>query len=605
MSSLSLPEYDLEHVETGNRLAGLWQALTGYRWLYLWATLAMGLAAVAKSGTYLMLRHFIDNVLGAQNVGGILLTIALSFVGLAFVEGGFIFLSRRAAARTAEGVAYRLRNYMFDHIQHLSFTYHDRSQTGELIQRSTSDVDAMRRFFADEAIMAGRIVMLFAVNLVALLFINVKLALLSVVVMPVIVAMSVYFFKHISDAYEGFQEQEATLSTTLQENLSGVRVVKAFARQDYEREKFNKDSWEQYRRGRHLLMLHALFWPISDILASAQMLGGFFLAAVMTINGEITVGTYLAYAGMVIWIIWPMRNLGRVVVQMSVGMVSFGRLLDIMRERREPLQSGTHNPNGGLRGKLEFDDVCFAYESNDVVLNGINFKAEPGQVIALMGPTGSGKSTLINMLPRFYDYNGGSIKLDGVELRDYPRYYLRRQIGIVEQEPFLFSRTIRDNIALGVDRKVTQEEIEEAARAAALHDVILTFPEGYDTLVGERGVTLSGGQKQRVAIARTLLKDPCILILDDATSSVDTETEGEIREALQRLMKDRTTFIIAHRIQSVAYADLILVLDGGQIVQQGMHDTLMEQDGIYRQIYQMQARIETDLQEEMSRVGLH
>lgn len=605
MSSLSLPEYDLKHVETEKRLAGLWQALTGYRWVYLWATIAMGLAAVAKSGTYLMLRHFIDNVLGAEDIGGILLTIALSFIGLAFVEGAFIFMSRRAAARTAEGVAYRLRNYMFDHIQHLTFTYHDRSQTGELIQRATSDVDAMRRFFADEAIMAGRIVMLFTVNLGALLFINVKLALFSVIVVPVIVAMSVYFFRHISDAYEAFQEQEATLSTTLQENLSGVRVVKAFARQDYEREKFNTDNWEQYRRGKHLLMLHALFWPISDIFASAQMLGGFILAAIMTINGEITVGTYLAYAGMVIWIIWPMRNLGRVVVQMSIGMVSFGRLLDVMREQREPLRAGAHNPNGSLRGELVFDNICFAYDSSDAVLNNINFTAAPGQVIALMGPTGSGKSTLVNMLPRFYDYSGGTINLDGVELTDYPRHYLRCQIGIVEQEPFLFSRTIRDNIALGIDRKVTQEEIEEAARAAALHDVILTFPEGYDTLVGERGVTLSGGQKQRVAIARTLLKDPRILILDDATSSVDTETEGEIREALQRLMKGRTTFIIAHRIQSVAYADLILVLDGGRIVQQGTHDTLMEQDGIYRQIYQMQARIETDLQEEMSRVGLH
>jgi ATP-binding cassette subfamily B protein len=257
-------------------------------------------------------------------------------------------------------------------------------------------------------------------------------------------------------------------------------------------------------------------------------------------------------------------------------------------------------PQGNLRGEIVFDNVSFEYEEKSRVLKEISFRCEPGQAIALLGSTGSGKTTLVNLLPRFYDSTGGSLTLDGVELTSYSRKFLRQHIGIVEQEPFLFSRSIRENIAYGVGREVSQAEIEAAARAAAIHDVILSFPDGYSTLVGEKGVTLSGGQKQRVAIARTLLKNPRILILDDSTSSVDTETEAEIRAALELLMKDRTTFIIAHRIQSVMNADLILVLDGGRIVQMGTHAELLAEGGIYGQIFDIQTRIEVELEKEIS-----
>ena len=412
--------------------------------------------------------------------------------------------------------------------------------------------------------------------------------------------MSVFFFRKVSVAYEAFQEQDAIVSTTLQENLSGMRVVKAFARQDYEREKFEVDNWEKFLRGRRLLTMHSLYWPISDILCGFQMLAGFFIGALIAINGTITVGTYIAYAGMVIWLIWPMRNLGRLVVQMSTGVVSYGRVAKVIQEEREPLEAGKRDLSHSLRGEIVFRDICFEYDQDSPVLKGISFNVEPGQVVALLGPTGSGKSTLINLLPRFYEYTRGSLTLDGVELVEYPRHQLRRQIGIVEQEPFLFSRTIRENISYGAGREVSQEQIEAAAKAAAIHESILAFPDGYNTLVGEKGVTLSGGQKQRVAIARTLLKDPCLLILDDSTSSVDTETEAEIRAALENLMKDRTTFVIAHRIQSVMDADLILVLDQGRIVQRGTHEELMQEDGIYRRIYDIQARIEVELERELS-----
>ncbi len=603
---MSESELDLRKTVSDNRLVGLWHMLTGFRLAYLGAVLGVGVAAVLRTGNSLLLRTFVDDVLTQVTastrgeMGRILPLIGLGFVALALGQGAFSYLSGRLAARTSEGVTRRLRDYLYDHIQRLSFTYHDRVQTGELIQRATSDVEAIRRFFADQAIGAGRIVLLFAANFVALASLNVRLALLSILVVPLIMITSIFFFKRISKAYEELQDQEAELSTTLQENLTGMRVVRAFARQAYEREKFDRDNWERYQRGRRLLILHSLFWPSSDILCGAQMLGAFLAGALMAIDGTITVGTYVAAARLIVWLIWPMRNLGRLIVQMSTGMVSYNRVMELIREEREPLGEGTHRPEGDVRGEIAFRDVRFEYDDGDgTVLEGISFGCEPGRAVALLGSTGSGKTSLVNLLPRFYDYNGGSLTLDGVELRTYPRRFLRQQIGTVEQEPFLFSRTIRENITYGVEREVSDREVEDAARAAAIHAAIESFPEGYNTMVGEKGVTLSGGQKQRVAIARTLLKDPRILILDDATSSVDTETESEIREAMQRLMEGRTTFIVAHRVQSVMNADLILVLDKGRIVERGTHEALMAREGIYRRIYDMQARIQGELEKEI------
>ncbi len=304
--------------------------------------------------------------------------------------------------------------------------------------------------------------------------------------------------------YEEYQAQEAILSTTLQENLTGVRVVKAFARQEYEKGKFEKDNWAKYLKGRLLLIMQSLFWPLSDVVLGFQMLFGFVFAAMMAIRSEITIGDYLVYVGLVVWLIWPIRNLGRTIVQASTGMVSYGRLMEIVKQTREPLTEGRAQPEGPVRGDIVFDNVSFMYEDGKMdALKNISFHIKPGQSIALLGSTGSGKTSLVNLLPRFHDYTGGRILLDGVELKDYPREYLRKQIGIVQQEPFLFSRSIRENIMYGIGRSVSNEEVERAAKAAAIYDVILTFPDGYNTLVGEKGVTLSGGQKQRVTIART------------------------------------------------------------------------------------------------------
>ena len=611
-------ETEMQTILAGGRLRSLWRMLTGFRWIYLIAVVSVGLAALARTGTYYLLRYFVDDVLRQEGMLGLVPWVALGFIGLALLQGGLTFLSGRMAARTSEGLALRLRNFLYDHIQRLPFAYHDTMQTGELLQRATSDVDAVRRLFAEQVIGIGRITLLFLVNFVALLTLNVRLALYSVVVIPLVLLLSLYFFKKIGEAYQAYQEQEARLSTRLQENLTGVRVVKAFARQDYERQKFEQENREKFLRGRRLITMHGTYWPVTDILCGMQTLAGYYIGALMAINGTITPGTYLAYVGLVVQIIWPIRNLGRLVAQMSTGFVSFERLSQIIRVAREPLDQGRYAPPDGVRGDIRFEDVSFVYRREDgsgqngtepgapaeepeaiPVLQGISFHAAPGQVVGILGSTGSGKTTLVNLLPRFYDYTGGRILLDGVELREYPRGYLRQQIGIVQQEPFLFSRTIRENITYGVGREVSDEEVEAAARAAAIHEVILGFPQGYDTLVGERGVTLSGGQKQRLTIARALLKDPRILILDDATSSVDTETDAAIRAALKGLMANRTTFIIAHRIQSVMDADLILVLDHGRIVQRGTHQELIAQPGIYREVYELQARIEEELEQEI------
>lgn len=597
--------FDFRKALTKNKLVSFWKMMPGYRLAYAAANLSLGISAMAKMATYLLLRNFADTILGtsqpfAGTLSRTLVLIAAGFVVLALFEGGFAFLSGRLAAYSAEGITRRLRNFLYDHIQRLSFAYHSKTPTGDLIERVTSDMDSVRNFFNEQAIGVGRIILLFIINFLAILDLNWKLALASIAVVPVILVVSLWFFKKVTKAYEAYQEQEAILSTTLQENLTGVRVVKAFARQDYEKEKFEKDNLEKFVRGRKFIRMHSLFWPLSDIACGFQMLVGFVFAAYLAIHGEISIGTYPAYVGLVVWLIWPMRNLGRLVVQTSTGLVSHERLMEIVRQEREPLTDGKVQPNGPVEGEIVFKHVSFQYEDgSSEVLKDISFRCKPGQAIALLGSTGSGKTSLVNLLPRFHDYTEGRILLDGVDLKDYSREYLRKQIGIVEQEPFLFSRSISENIMYGVGRDVPQDEIEKAAKAAAVHEVILTFPDGYKTLVGEKGVTLSGGQKQRVAIARTLLKNPRILILDDSTSSVDTETEAEIRSALNRLMEDRTTFIIAHRIQSVMNADLILVMNKGAIVQMGQHKDLVSQDGIYRQIYNIQTRIDEELEQEV------
>ncbi len=597
MQNIFYPPADIKQTTTANRLQGLWQLMTGFHTTYIGSVMSIAVAALAKTWTYLLLRDFADNAIHQAEQAGDSIPIyyfALGFVGLALFEASFTFFGGKLAARATQGTLLRLRNFLFDHIQRLPFGYHDQTKTGELIQRATSDVDTINRFFSDQGTQVGRITMIFVINFIALLALNVQLALFSVAFIPVILIVSYFFFNKVNAIYQTYQEADAKLSTALQENLTGVRVVKAFARQAFETDKFETINRQKYGIGRRLMMMHALYWPVSDIVCGGQMLLVFYLGARMAIMGDITLGTYLAFANLVIWLIWPVRNLGRLITQASTGLVSYRRIADIIDHDQEQVSAGVHRAKEAIQGEVRFEGVSFHYDDHTPVLQNVTFTAKPGQVIALMGPTGSGKSSLINLLPRFYDYTTGRITLDDLDLREYAPETLRQAIGIVEQEPFLFSRTIRENIAYGARREVSDAEIEAATRAAAIHEVILTFPQGYDTMVGEKGVTLSGGQKQRLAIARTLLKDPKLLILDDSTSAVDTETEALIQQALDNLMQGRTTFIIAHRIQTIMRADQILVMQAGQIIQQGTHQDLMQQDGLYRNTYEVQAKVETE-----------
>ncbi|MEA4931118.1 MAG: ABC transporter ATP-binding protein [Anaerolineaceae bacterium] len=589
-------------LSTNNKLLSLWHLMHGYHFHYFVSTVFLALAAFARTGMYIFLGNFIDRLMNEKLIGQELTLEALTFGSLIALQALSSFMSSWMANFSAENTTRRLRDYLFDHIQRLSYSYHSESKTGDLLERATSDVDTLRRFFADQAIGVGRIVMIFIISFAAIARMNLRLAFVSIIIIPIVLVVSIIFFKRLSKTYEAYQEQGAILTTDLQENLSGIRVVKAFARQEYEIEKFDKENAAKLRLGKKFNWMHALFWPLSDIICSAQNVGSTFYAATMVLNNLMTIGDFISFSGLLGWLIWPIRNLGRLIIDTSRALVSYDRISVVLKAPEEDMTSCTYQPEDSVKGQITFDTVSFAYEKDFTVLDDVSFTCEAGQVVALLGSTGSGKTSLVNLLPRFYDVTSGRILLDGVNLNEYSREFLRSQIGIVEQEPFLFSCSIRDNITYGIHREVTQEEIEEAAREAAIHDVILGFKHGYDTLVGERGVTLSGGQKQRLAIARTLLINPRILILDDSTSSVDMETEVQIRAALDSLMTNRTTFIIAHRIQSIMNADLILVFDKGKIVQMGEHNSLLNQDGIYKDIYDIQARIDSALQEEINSV---
>ncbi|MDC7223289.1 MAG: ABC transporter ATP-binding protein, partial [Spirochaetales bacterium] len=564
------------------------------------ALIALALSVAFESAGTMVIRHVVDHVIN-QGVGLKILGLwAALYLGTALMRALLNFLQGLGKAKTSEKIARALRDRVYDHLQRLSFGYHDRTKTGELIQRSTSDVDTVRRLYADQIPGICHTLFLFLINFTLLLVMEWRLALFSIIAVPIIITLSWFFFGKIFASYDQFQNHEGLMTARIQENLNGIRVVRAFARQDWEKENFRRINREQLNLGIKLNFWDSLYWPFAHAACGFQFAATLLVGGVMTIRGTISTGTFIAFSTMVNALIWPMQELGRALKEISKSYVSFGRIAEILDEEQEDLTSAQADPTRPVRGKVEFRDVSFHYIKDVPVLDNISFTCEPGTKIALLGATGSGKTSLVNLLPRFYEYTGGEILLDERPLTDYSRHHLRQNIGIVEQEPFLFSMTVRENITYSLDREVTQEEVEQVAQAAAVHESIMTFPQGYDTLVGEKGVSLSGGQKQRLTIARTLLKNPRILILDDSTSAVDADTEDQIKEALESLMENRTTFIIAHRIQTLKKADIICVLKEGRIVQQGTHQELINQEGFYREVFDLQTRMEQELQEELT-----
>jgi ATP-binding cassette subfamily B protein len=525
----------------------------------------------------------------ADQTGRVLVLAALAVIGVTAGKAIFAFGQQYLMEWLSQRVAYDVRNDLYDHLQRLSFSYHDKAQTGQLMSRATSDVDAVRVFTGIGLLQIVNITLLSIAISFVLFSMHPRLALLAILPIPVLAARAVSFGRTIRPIFLRLQQKWADLTTVLQENLAGVRVVRAFAQEDYELEKFDKENIGVLERNLEAVRKWSFNFPLMSFLVSLGTVLILWFGGREVVAGRLSVGTLVAFNSYLVMLAGPVRQLGWIVNLLARAMASGERIFEILdtpQEVREVPQARKLPP---LRGQVRFEHVTFSYDSGAPVLKDVDLEAQPGQVIALLGLTGSGKSTIINLIPRFYDVSAGRILVDGYDIREVALPSLRRQIGIVLQETLLFSATVRENIAYG-RTEASQEEIEAAAKAAHAHEFIIALPQGYETRIGERGVTLSGGQKQRLAIARALLMDPRLLILDDSTSSVDTETEYLIQQALARLMEGRTTFVIAQRLTTILRADQILVLQDGEIVQRGRHEELLAQGGLYREIYDLQLR---------------
>jgi ATP-binding cassette subfamily B protein len=545
-----------------------------------------------------LIRWAIDYGLGIEKQGDelvatgetqYLVIAALALVAAAIVRGAFAFGQTFLGEWLSQGVAYDIRNLIYDRLQRLSYAYHDQQQTGEVMSRATQDVEAVRWFVAMGVMRGVYVAILMTSVLVIMLATNWKLALVVWAFVPFIAWRSLVMAFTLRPLWTNIQEGLGRMATVLQEALSGARVVKAFAREDYETEKFQREAEDLFGKSYESARVQAVNAPAMSGLWLIATAATLWVGALEVVNGNLEIGELTSFLLYLTVLQMPVRVLGWIIMVTARANVAGKRIYEIVDAESAVSDKPGAPDLADVEGVVEFRNVSFGYDAVSAVLRDVSFKAEPGQVVALMGPTGSGKTTVVNLMPRFYDVTDGAISIDGQDIRDVTIASLRRAIGTVQQDVFLFSATIRENIAYGAV-EATDEQIEEAARAAHIHDFISGLPEGYDTWVGERGITLSGGQKQRVAIARTLLMDPPILILDDSTSSVDTQTEYQIQQSMAMVMRGRTTFVIAQRLRTVKMADQILVLQDGEVVERGRHEELLAEDGVYRQIYDLELR---------------
>jgi ATP-binding cassette subfamily B protein len=513
----------------------------------------------------------------------------LALLGLTLVKGGLSFVQGRWTEIASQSVAYDLRNAIHQKLAALSFSYHDRTETGQLLSRAMQDVERIR-FLTGRALL--RIVegaSLLLGTAVALLWMNPRLAALALATTPLLTCRAVEFGRYYRPLSLAIQQQLAVLTTRLEQNLRGARVVKAFAQEEAEIVRFERENERNFDLAVQAARLQAVNLPLLDLVVNVSLVFIVWYGGQLVIRGELTLGELVAFSTYLGQLSRPVRRLGFIVSALAQASAAGERIFEILDAVSEVRDAPDAQALPPLRGHVRFEGVSFAYFGRHQVLHEVSFEVAPGQVVALLGATGSGKSTIVNLIPRFYDPTSGRVTLDGHDIRRATLDSLRDQIGIVLQETTLFAATIRENVAFGRP-DATEEEFFAAVQAAQAFDFINAMPQGYDTPVGERGVTLSGGQKQRVAIARALLKDPRILILDDATSSVDTETEQLIQKALEELMRGRTSFVIAQRLSTVRMADLILVLEKGRIAAQGTHEELLRTCGLYAEIYHLQLR---------------
>lgn len=517
--------------------------------------------------------------------------LGLIYVLLTLLSGLFQYFKGRWISVSTENAAKKIRDTLYDHLQHMEYSEHIKSQTGDLTQRSTTDVDTVRKYLADQIPQVGEILFTVIITLIVMLQVNVKLTLYSLCVIPIIFVISIVFFTKVKKTFRQVEESDSELHTTLQENLTGVRVVKAFGRQGYEIDKFEKKNMKYRDSVRKLVGLLSWYWSISDALCLSQAAIVLIISVSWAANGIITLGTVMLFAAYIRNLIWPIRNLGRIISDMGQAFVALDRIIEILNKASEPHDTKGLTPK--IEGNFVFRNVSFKYPDGTQPLKDISFEVKQGQTVGILGPTGCGKSSLMHLLIRLFEYGGGSIQLDGYELKDIDKKWLRSNVGMVLQESFLFSKSVLDNIRLS-DTEAENDEIENAAKIAAIHDSIMCFEKGYETMVGERGVTLSGGQVQRVAIARTVLKNQPVLIFDDSLSAVDMETDILIRDALKERSKGVTTFIISHRINTLAQADFIVVMDKGRIIQMGTHNDLVNEGGLYARIWAIQSSMEME-----------
>ena len=510
--------------------------------------------------------------------------ISLVVIGIALVNGIMIYLYRSQTAKAGETFAKNMRDILFAHVQRLPMKWHDSVQTGDIIQRCTADVETIRNFVVTQVLEVFRTVFLLVVSLAMMLTMNMKLTMVALAFTPVVVLYSGIFYHLIAKNYTAADEAEGDLSTVVQENATGVRVVRAFGRERFEIDQFDEKNEIFARLWIRLGTLSGLYWAVGDLITGLQVLVIVTLGAIEAVHGSITAGEFIAFASYNTTLVWPVRSLGRILSEMSKTGVSFDRVNYILDSAEEEMAESGVIPE---HTEIAFDHVSFGYEENQSVLEDVSFHIKEGTTCGILGGTGSGKTTIVHLLDRLYELEKGTVQIGGVDIRDIPRSWIRSHVGMVLQEPFLFSRTIRDNIA-AANPDATMNEIREAARIACVDDAIMAFPDGYDTIVGERGVTLSGGQRQRVAIARMLIAKAPIMIFDDSLSAVDADTDVRIRRALRSKMKDATVILISHRITTLMEADQILVLNHGVIEECGTHQQLIHHGGIYQKIYEIQ-----------------
>ncbi len=553
-------------------------------WMFACMFLSTGFALALPT----LLAWVIDVGVRHGNRGELVLA-AVGILITSSLRGLFAYGQGYLSQAISQYVAYDLRAQIYDHLQRLSFAYHDESETGQLMSRMTVDIEAVRNFIVLGVTRAVLAAVTFITVTVILFILDWPLALVTLICVPILAFLSISVARKLRPLWTAAQQETGALGTVMQESLSGVRVVKAFAREPFENEKFDAKNREVRAISLAAMRMSAWNQPLMIFVMNTVTVVVIWIGGDGVIGHRLSLGTLVAVSQYVLLLGAPVRTFGFMVTWLTRGLSSGARIFEVLDTVPAIADAPDAGPLRTVRGHVRFEDVSFAYGDGPKVLEGLDIDARPGEVIALLGATGSGKSTILHLLPRFYDVTSGRISIDGVDVRDLTLASLRGSVGLVLQDVFLFNATLRENIGYGVAH-ATEEQVMAAARAARVHDFARNLPDGYDTLVGERGVTLSGGQKQRVAIARTLLRDPRILVLDDATSSVDMETEYLIQQALETVMHGRTTFVVASRLRTIKSADQIVVLDHGRIVERGTHDTLLERGGHYARLYDVQLR---------------